>query len=199
MTVETTPLRIAEYPVHDQFLTRWSPRAFTTEAMAQADVLSLLEAARWAPSASNLQPWRFVWALRGEAGFAGIADALVPFNRGWADKAAALIVVASATTTPKDGTAEPNAYHAFDSGAAWAQLALQAHLHGWKAHGMAGFDHGILADNVNLPADHVLHAVVAVGRQGDPATLPPMLQAREHPNQRLPLAAITAHGRFSQS
>jgi nitroreductase len=188
--------RIADHVVHDQFLTRWSPRAFSPETMTEGDVLKLLEAARWAPSASNLQPWRFVYGLRGDAGFDAIAASLVPFNLGWAGKAAALIVFASKTTTPKDGADIPNDYHAFDTGAAWAQLALQAHLNGWKAHGMAGFDHAILAANVGLPQDHVLHAVVAVGRQGDPASLPEMLQTREHPNDRLPLTQTAFHGRF---
>lgn len=195
----TAPLhtpRIADHPVDAQFLDRWSPRAFSTESMAQADVLSLLEAARWAPSASNLQPWRFVYGLRGDAGFSAIAAALVPFNQAWADKAAALVVFASKTTTPKDDTEVPNAYHAFDTGAAWAQLALQAHLNGWAAHGMAGFDPAVLARNVALPADHVLHAVVAVGRQGDPAGLPEMLRAREHPIDRLALTETAFHGMF---
>ena len=190
-------LRIANHPIDAQFLERWSPRAFTPDAMTQADVLSLLEAARWAPSASNLQPWRFVYGLRGDAGFAAIAEGLVPFNRAWADKAAALIVVASKTTTPKDGAEGPNAYHAFDTGAAWAQLALQAHLNGFSAHGMAGFDHQVLAANVGLPENHVLHAVVAAGRRGDPASLPDMLRAREHPNDRQPLTETAYHGKFA--
>lgn len=196
MNANTPNPRNADHPVHDQFLQRWSPRAFAPQAMTQADVLCLLEAARWAPSASNLQPWRFVWGLRGDAGFAAIADGLVPFNRSWADKAAALIVVAAKTTTPKDGAEVPNAYHAFDAGAAWAQLAMQAHLNGFSAHGMAGFDHEVLAANVALPPDHVLHAVVAVGRRGDPASLPDMLRAREHPNDRVSLTQTAHHGTF---
>jgi nitroreductase len=165
--------------------------------MTANEVLTLLEAARWAPSASNMQPWRFVYALRGEAGFDAIADALVPFNRGWAEKASALIVVASKTTTLKDGAEVPNMFHAFDTGAAWAQLALQAHLKGWIAHAMGGFDHSRLAVNLKLPEGYALHAVVAVGHQGDPVSLNEMLQAREHPNDRLPLADVARHGSFA--
>lgn len=190
-------LRIAGHPVHDQFPGRWSPRAFTAEAMNEGEVLTLLEAARWAPSASNLQPWRFVWGLRGDAGFAAIADALVPFNRAWAEKAAALIVVASKTTVLRDAVPVANPTHAFDTGAAWAQLALQAHLSGWAAHGMGGFDHARLAENVKVPEGHALHAVVAVGRQGNPFSLPEMLQAREHPSERLALSEVARHASFA--
>ncbi|MEO6300341.1 MAG: nitroreductase family protein [Paracoccaceae bacterium] len=197
MNAPVKNLRIADHPVHDQFLGRWSPRAFTAEAMIEKDVLTLLEAARWAPSASNMQPWRFVYGLRGDAGFAAIGDALVPFNRSWADKAAALIVVASKTTVLKDEAEVANASHAFDAGAAWAQLALQAHLNGWIAHAMGGFDHTKLAANLNLPKGYALHAVVAVGRQGNPASLPEMLQSREHPSDRVPMADIARHGSFA--
>ena len=197
MNAHVKNLRSPDHPVHDQFIARWSPRAFTTETMSQADVLTLLEAARWAPSASNLQPWRFVYGLRGDAGFAAIADALVPFNRGWAEKAAALIVIASKITTLKDEAEVPNTFHAFDTGAAWAQLALQAHLNGWAAHGMGGFDHAKAAANLNLPEGYAIHAIVAVGRQGNPADLHEMLQAREHPNDRLPLSETVRHGSFA--
>ena len=188
--------RIADHPVDAQFLGRWSPRAFDGSPMTEADMLTLLEAARWAPSASNLQPWRFVWALRGDAGFDAIAATLVPFNHSWAHKAAGLVVVASKATTLQDHVAKPNAFHAFDTGAAWAQLALQSHLNGFFAHGMAGFDGAALAKAIALPADHVTHAVVAIGRHGDPATLPDALRAREAPNGRLTLAETAHRGRF---
>jgi len=197
MNAPVKNLRLADHPIDDQFLGRWSPRAFTAEAMTEADVLTLLEAARWAPSANNLQPWRFAWGLRGDAGFKAIAETLVPFNAAWAEKAAALIVVASKTTMLRNAAEVDHPTHAFDAGAAWAQLALQAHLNGFAAHGMGGFDHAKAAANLNLPDGYKIHAVVAVGRQGDPATLPEMLQAREVPSQRLPLAEVARHGAFA--
>ena len=197
MNAPVKNIRIADHPVHDQFLGRWSPRAFTADTMTETQVLTLLEAARWAPSAANMQPWRFVYGLRGDAGFAAIADALVPFNQAWAEKASALIVVASKTTTLKDEAEVPNTFHAFDAGAAWAQLALQAHLKGWIAHGMGGFDSAKLAQNVHLPDGYALHAVVAVGHQGNPADLSEMLRAREHPNERLPLSEVARHASFA--
>lgn len=196
MTAISQPARIADHPVHPQFLGRWSPRAFDGTPMTPADMLTLLEAARWAPSASNNQPWRFVWGLRGDAGFDAIAGALVPGNHVWAHKAAGLVVVASKTTTTANEVTKPNALHAFDTGAAWVQLALQAHLGGFFAHAMAGFDGPALASAIALPADHAIHAVVAIGRQGDPATLPEALRLRETPSGRLPLAETTHRGSF---
>lgn len=196
MNAPMTAPRVPEHPVADQFLSRWSPRAFAADTMAEAEVLSLLEAARWAPSAMNEQPWRFAYGLRGEAEFAAIAEALVPFNRVWAEKAAALIVIASKTTATRDGAEVPFATHAFDTGAAWASLALQAHLNGWAAHAMGGFDHAIAARNLNLPENHALHAIVAVGRRGDASQLPEALQARETQSPRKPLVQIARKGGF---
>lgn len=197
MNAPVTNIRVADHPVDAQFLGRWSPRAFSAEAVEAAQVLTLLEAARWAPSASNNQPWRFVWALRGDAAFDAIADGLVPFNKAWAEKAGALIVVASRTVVEKDGAPLANGFHAFDTGAAWGHLALQAHLGGLVAHAMGGFDHTKTAATIGLPEDHVLHAVVAVGCRGDVADLPEMLQSREVPSPRLPLAEIAKRGSFA--
>lgn len=191
--------RQPDHPVADQFVARWSPRAFSDAEMTEADLKPLLEAARWAPSASNIQPWRLVWGLRGDAGFAAILDCLAPSNQAWAKHAAALVVVASKTTkaAPNAATEEPNPWHAFDAGAAWMSLALQAHLTGWAAHAMGGFDQARLAAAVGLPEDHALHAVVAIGRQGDAAQLSETLQARETPSGRLPVAQTAHRGRFA--
>ena len=196
MTVALKSPRVPDHVVDAQFTGRWSPRAFTAETMSEEALLTLLEAARWAPSAVNVQPWRFAWGLRGDAGFAAIAGALVPFN-GWAKEAAALVAVASKTTrTASDGSEVANPSHAFDAGAAWVSLALQAHLAGWAAHGMSGFDAEAAAKALDLPEDHVIHAIVAIGRIGDPASLPEALRAREVPSQRLPLSALAGHGKF---
>jgi nitroreductase len=186
------PQRIAEYPIDPLFLDRWSPRAFTGEAMTTDTLMRLFEAARWAPSASNLQPWRFAYGLAGTAGFARIFDALVPFNQGWAGAASALVVVVSArhSIAPGHTEAKPNRWHSFDTGAAWASLALQAHLLGWQTHGMAGFDAERLRQALGLDEAFAIEAVVAIGKRGDAAGLPEALRAREHPSQRRPLADL---------
>ena len=193
-----TPNRVAEHPVAPLFLERWSPRAFTGEAIPQTTLLGFLEAARWSPSASNMQPWRFLYGHAGSTAFQTILDGLVPFNQTWAGKASALIVVLSKKTSvaPGQTEAKPNAWHSFDAGAAWASLAFQAHLSGWVTHGMGGFESDKLRALLAVPDDVAIEAVVAVGKQGDKATLPEGLQARELPNGRLPLAQIAAEGRY---
>jgi nitroreductase len=197
MNAQSQPPRIPGHPVDDLFVTRWSPRAFAATPLAEAEVLSLLEAARWAPSASNVQPWRFAWALRGEPGFDTIAAALMPFNRVWADRAGALLALGSdSRRINSEGIAVANPTHAFDAGAAWVSLALQARLAGLAAHAMAGFDHAAAARSLGLAEGHVLHAIIAVGHPGDPADLPEPLRAREVPSQRRPLDEIAGRGRF---
>lgn len=189
-------MRHADHPIHPQFTDRWSPRAFTEAAMTEADLLPLLEAARWAPSASNNQPWRFAYGLRGDDGFAAIADGLVPFNRAWASKAAALVVVASASSVSRDGMETPLPWATFDAGAAWMALALQAHHAGFATHAMGGFEAATLAESLGLPANYVIHAVVAIGKKGEADSLPEALQAREVPSPRNPVAQFAGHGKF---
>jgi nitroreductase len=184
--------RSTTFPIDEQFTSRWSPRAFTGEAIPAEALLSFFEAARWAPSASNVQPWRFVYGHTGTPGFEAILSGLVPFNQTWASKASALVVVLSQTSSvaPGQTEAKANAWHAFDAGAAWMNFALQAHLAGWHCHAMGGFVEASLRAALGLAADVAVHAVVAVGRQGDKASLPEALQARELPNGRKPLAEL---------
>lgn len=189
--------RSPEYPVDPMFTERWSPRAFTGEPMPAQALLSLIEAARWAPSAMNHQPWRFVYGHAGTPGFAAILGGLVPSNQAWAHSASALIVVLSRTSTQAaDGSRRANPWHAFDAGAAWASLALQGQRTGWFTHAMAGFDAEALRAALAVPAEVAIHAVVAVGKRGDPATLPEALQAREQPSPRRPVAELAAEGRY---
>lgn len=194
----SSPARHPGHPVHPQFTDRWSPRAFTPEEIPVDTLLTLLEAGRWSPSASNVQPWRFAWGRRGTPAFAAILGGLVPFNQGWAQHAAALVAVASVSTMVPAGKTEPvpNRWHAFDAGAAWMAVALQAHALGWSTHGMGGIDAAALKAALGAPADHDIHMAFAIGRRGDPAQLPEGLLAREKPSDRLPLAAISAEGRF---
>ncbi len=189
--------RHPDHAVDKMFPARWSPRAFSDAPIAEAQMMSLLEAARWAPSASNVQPWRFAWGLRGDAGFATIFDSLSAGNQAWAGRAAALVAVGSKTTrTTSTGEEAPNTTHAFDTGAAWASLAFQAHLSGLVTHGMGGFDKDKLAKALNVPQGYSLHAVIAIGHPGDPAALSEALRAREVPSQRKPLSEIAARGAF---
>lgn len=186
------------HPIDAPFVARWSPRAFTDEAIPRDTLLGLLEAARWAPSAANAQPWRFAWARRGTPAFERFLSALAPANQAWARNAAALVAVASRPTMERPGRPGPvpNASHAFDAGAAWAQLALQAQRWGWATHAMGGFDAARAREALALPDGLALHAFVAVGRRGDPATLPEALRARERPSDRRPLSELAFEGGF---
>lgn len=193
--------RKPNFPVNDLFTDRWSPRAFTGQPISEESLLTLLEAARWAPSASNLQPWRFVWARRDTPAWQPIFDTLVPFNQSWAQQASALVVIASrkmAMPAGKDQPA-PNRWHAFDTGAAWASLALQAHLSGLAAHGLGGFDADKLRQAIGLPEDFAIETVAVVGKPGDKSLLPEALQARETPSDRKPLSQLACEGRFQDN
>lgn len=191
MNAFSPPARFADHPVDPMFTERRSGRAYNTAAaIPEAELLTLLEAGRWAPSGSNTQPTRLVWGLRGDAVFAAIADTLAPGNRLWAEKAAALVVVASLTHKTQDGAQVALPSHAFDAGAAWMSIALQAHLRGWMAHAMGGFDKAKAAEVLGLTGPVQLHVVVAIGQQGDASLLPEGLAAREVPSQRLPLSEI---------
>ena len=191
--------RTPEHAIDALFTRRWSPRSFTGETLDEATLLRFLEAARWAPSGFNAQPWRFILARAGTAAWAPLFEALSEYNQGWARRASALMLVLSRWLWSAPGKLElqPNVTHAFDAGAAWAHLALQVELAGWHAHAIGGFDREQARRVLGIPADYELHAVIAIGRRGDKDALPQALQAREAPNQRLPLKSLVAEGRFA--
>lgn len=190
--------RRSDHPVDPLFLARWSPRAFDAAAMSEADLASLIEAARWAPSAYNYQPWRFLYAHRDDAHWQGFLDLLDPFNAGWARDASALIFVLSDRLMAANGNGEPRPSHShsFDAGAAWAQLALQATRLGYQAHGMAGIDFERARAHLGVPERFHIEIAIAVGRRADPARLPEALRDRERPSQRRPIHEIAFAGAF---
>jgi nitroreductase len=191
--------RTADHPVEKIFLERWSPRAFTGEAIDEATLLSLFEAARWAPSSYNSQPWRFLYAKKDTPQFGKLLGLLVPANQAWAKDAAVLIVVVSKTTMAPRGTEMPSHSHSFDAGAAWQNLALQASAMGWYAHGMTGLDIARAAAELGVPDGYRVEAAIAVGKQGDKSTLPEAYQAMEGPNGRNPVSSFAFEGDFPAS
>jgi nitroreductase len=175
---------------------RWSPRAFTGEAIPQADLDVMFEAAGWAPSAFNAQPWTFLYARTGDAHWDGFLSCLFEFNQGWARHAGVLVYVVSQHVTGTGEDAKTSHSHSFDAGAAWALLALQATAMGYHAHGMTGVDFDAAKALLGVPDTHRIEAAVAIGRRGDPATLPEPLQAREVPSGRKEVADIAVNGVF---
>jgi nitroreductase len=173
-------------PLHPLLAARWSPRALDPgHELSPEQLTCLLEAARWAPSASNTQPWRFAVTLRGSAEHAAVLDALAPGNQAWAHAASALVVAAAETVAP-DGAARPWAL--YDTGQAVAHLSVQAEHEGLAVHQMGGFDRDRVRAVLDA-ADPVEPLVVlAVGRHDSTVALPEPLAGREAaPRTRLPL------------
>jgi nitroreductase len=184
----TSPSKTALTPaaLHPLLASRWSPRALdASHALSSEQLTCLLEAARWAPSASNTQPWRFAVTLRGTAEHAAVLDALAPGNRAWAHAASALVVAAAETAGP-DGSPRPWAL--YDTGQAVAHLSVQAEHEGLAVHQMGGFDRDAVRTVLDA-ADSVEPLVVlAVGRHDDTVELPEPLAGREAaPRTRLAL------------
>lgn len=190
--------RAAEHDIEPLFLSRWSPRAFTGESIPQSELMRIFEAARWAPSSYNAQPWRFVYARRDTPHWQSMLGLLNEGNRGWAQRAAVLMVALSKSTMLAPGQAAeiPSHSHSFDAGAAWAMLALQATAIGWHAHAMVGFDRDRAFAELRIPAGYRVEAAIAIGRRGDKSVLPDAMQARETPNGREPLERFVSEGVF---
>ncbi len=176
---------------------RWSPRAMSGEALSGSELARLFEAARWAPSSYNDQPWRFLYAQRDSRHWDVFLDLLVDFNRQWADKAAALIVVLSRTTREQTGGPAPT--HSFDTGAAWQNLALQGRAIGLVVHGMGGFDYDRARRDLQVPPEYAVEAMVAVGHPADIEALSPDLRNLEVPSGRKEIEEIAFEGMLPSS
>ena len=191
--------RQPDYPIAPLFLERWSPRAFDASEMPEEDLLAIFEAARWAPSAFNSQPWRFLYARRGDRNWERFLGLLIPWNQSWAQSASALVYILSDTlpfTDKKTVEPQPSTTHGFDAGAAWACLALQATHMGYLAHGMSGIQYELARSELRIPERFTLNAACAIGRIGDPAQLDEKLRAREFPSGRKPIGEVAFAGDF---
>ena len=164
MKMERTP----DHPIDPIFLDRWSPRAYDATSMPAADLFTILEAARWAPSAFNVQPLRFLYSQRGDADWENYLRQLDAFNETWAQYASALVFVLSDTVMSGDDgrPAKKSRTHSFDAGAAWAQLALQATSLGYQAHAMAGINFEQSHESLAVPERYRVEIAVAAVRLG---------------------------------
>jgi nitroreductase len=192
--VKGSAARQAEYPVESLFVDRWSPRAMSGETVSTADLMTLFEAARWAPSAGNTHPWRILYAQRDTEHWSVFFDLLVERNQKWCRNAAALLVFISRTTNEETG--KPLRTHSYDTGAAWENLALQGTLRGLVVHGMAGFDYAKAKTALQVPDDFTVEAMAAVGKPGRLEDLPEEFQARESPNSRRPVSQLVFEGGY---
>lgn len=191
---EVKKVRIPEYEVNDIILNRWSPRSFAPFEIPDRDLFSLFESARWAPSSSNSQPWRFIYAKRNSKNWNDLFNLLVDFNKQWCADASVLVVVLSRKNFEHNG--KPSITHQFDTGAAWENLAIQAVSQGLVTHAMAGFDYEKARRDLDVPDDYDVMAMIAIGKRGPKENLSAELQTREVPNTRKPLSDIVMEGKF---
>ena len=180
-------------PVHEIIATRRSPRSLDPDAViANEDLIAFLEAARWAPSAFNGQPWRFFVGKRGDETFVKILETLSPFNQSWA-KNASLLATVAAKTVKEDGSA--NVDYLYDCGLAVSQLVFEVHSRGFVAHQMTGFDRAKSAEILGMDSDLTSVVVIAIGKQDLPEKLAGPAAERElAPRERKELSEIVIAG-----
>lgn len=176
------------------FYERWSPRAMSGQMVTDEELMPLFEAARWAPSSSNEQPWRFLFARNGSPEWNLFYDLLVPFNQEWCKNGSVLVMILSKKTSMRGGI---NQCHSFDTGSAWENLCLQGYLKGLVVHGMAGFDYEKARTVLKIPSDFDIEAMCVIGKPADASVLSKDLQAREKPSSRKALNEIISEGLFS--
>lgn len=187
--------RSTEYPALDPLiLHRWSARAMSGEMVSHEELMTLFEAARWAPSAANNQPWRFVYCLKGSPSWDSFFGLLDNFNTAWAHTGAALIIIISKKTLDYNGQSYRT--HSFEAGAAWQNFALQASVLGLVAHAMKGFDYDAARKLLAVSDEYLIEAMAVVGRQGAKEDLLPAFQKFETPSDRKPLSEIVFEETF---
>jgi nitroreductase len=189
---DTERSRKSTYPINPLILNRWSPRSMTGEVLDNEEIMSLFEAARWAPSSYNNQPWRFIYAKRNTEHWDRLFSLLADGNRTWAKNSALLVVVISRQNF--EYNEKPARTHQFDAGSAWENLALEAFSRGIVAHGMQGFDYDKARIELEIPTDFEVMAMIAIGKKGSRESLSPELQEKEKLTDRKPLKDIVMEG-----
>lgn len=186
--------RITQYPVNKIFPDRWSPRAMSGKPIKKEELMSLFEAARWAPSSYNNQHWRFIYTVKGTKEWDLFFNLLLPGNQTWAKNAAVLVVIISKKTFDYNG--KPSNTHSFDTGAAWENMALQGSINGLVVHAMQGFDYERAAKELGIPEEYAVEAMVAIGKPGRKEDLPENLQKNEFPSERKKISEFVFEGKF---
>ena len=188
----------SDFPIHTIAIERWSPRAFSNQPVATDVLQSLFEAARWAPSSSNEQPWAYIVARKEDAeAFEKLVSVLVPANSTWAKNAPVLALAVAQLAFAKSGS--PNRNAQYDVGAATAWLTVEATSRGLFVHQMAGFDAEKARQAFQIPAGWAPLAAMAIGYAGDPESLPqPLLDREKAPRTRKPISTFVMSGEWGQ-
>lgn len=184
--------RATEYVVDPIFVNRWSARAMSGGPIEARELMRVFEAARWAASSHNGQPWRFLYAFRDTAHWQTFFDLLIEFNQSWVEKAAVLVLAVSRRTFEHNG--QPASTHSFDTGAACANLALQGCAMGLVVHPMQGFDYDRAKEALNISDEYAVEVMIALGKSAPLSSLPGPLQEQESPSLRKSLAEIVCEG-----
>lgn len=191
---EIKKYRKTAYPIHPLIQNRWSPRSMTGEEIPDEALWSLFEAARWAPSSYNEQPWRFIYAKKNTPEWDTLFNLMVEFNKSWAKNAAVLLVVISHNNFERNN--KPAHTHSYDTGAAWMALALEGNDRGYVIHGMEGFNYEKARKDLEIPDDYTVEAMGAIGVRASKDLLPDELQKKEQPSDRKPISAFIMKGKF---
>jgi nitroreductase len=191
---EVKKARKNPYKINPLILDRWSPRSMTGEEMTDSELMALFEAARWAPSSYNNQPWRFLYAKKNSASWPLFFDLMIDFNKGWVKNAAVIVLAISRKNF--EHNQKPSPTHSFDTGAAWMALALEGASRGLVVHGMEGFDFEKAKKDLNVPDDHQVEALVAIGKRAPANLLSEDLQKKEAPSSRKAIEEIATEGKF---
>jgi nitroreductase len=183
-------------PIHQFIKQRWSPRAFAPSSVENEKLELIFEAARWAPSSSNLQPWYFIVGFSGDETYRAIYSTLVEFNQLWAKTAPVLVISIGKETNLKG---EPNWSHKYDVGQALAYLTIQAMAEEVYVHQMGGFDKELAGQLLGVPESYKVITAFAMGYLGDPEVLQENLKRMEYaPRTRKPLDEFVFSGKFGE-
>jgi nitroreductase len=189
-------MRVSTYPIDPLFLKRHSSRAMSGEPIEKKDLCSLFEAARWAPSAWNEQPWRFIYGFKGTPHWDTLFSVLDPSNQLWVKEGSVLVLFLSKKFSDFDG--KPLITHSFDAGAAWENFALQGTLQGLVVHGMSGFNYEAIRAALEIPSSFDIQMMCVVGKPGKVDALPEKLKMLEkEPSPRKAIDELISEGTFS--
>src|SRR5699024_4419392 len=192
--MDISKYREANSDINPIFIERWSPRSFSSKEVEEEKLSAVFEAARWAPSAANLQPWRFIVA-KTDADRETFQSFINEGNVEWCKNAPVLVAILSMTTRNEKG--DPNVTHAFDAGTAWGYLTLEAKRQGLITHGMGGFDRKKAKDLLEVPEEYDVPAIFALGYYDPTVTLPEHHEKREKPSGRNPIESFVFEGKFA--
>lgn len=184
------------YDIHPLLKKRWSPRAYSDQPVETDKLQRIVEAARWAPSSRNLQPWCFLFGFKNDSVYEAIYAAMVEFNQLWIRTAP---VIGLAIGITRDQQGKPNSSYLYDLGQAVALLTVQAVSEGLYVHQIGGFDQEAVTSKLAIPSSHSVVTAFTVGYRGNPAVLHPnLLKLELTPRVRKPLSGFVFDGKFGQ-